>query len=115
MKAFTLPPSLAHAHAHTTDSIPVHDAVFGEGEGEILLDDLRCTGDEATLLDCLDQSEIGSHNCVHGQDAGVICDGEYSQVVCCLCISREICTMPSLYSRQSTDGLMIASTHHLQT
>ena len=53
-------------------------AAFGEGEGEILLDDLRCTGDEATLLDCLDQSEIGSHDCLHGEDAGVICDGEYN-------------------------------------
>ena len=68
-----------HTHTHTTDSIPVRRAVFGEGEGEILLDDLRCTGDEATLLDCLDQSEIGSHNCVHGEDAGVICDvGEFN-------------------------------------
>ena len=75
MKAFTLPPS--HTHTHTTDSIPVHDAVFGEGEGEILLDDLRCTGDEATLLDCLDQSDIGSHDCHHREDAGVICDGQF--------------------------------------
>ncbi|XP_013358475.1 PREDICTED: deleted in malignant brain tumors 1 protein [Chinchilla lanigera] len=54
------------------------EAHFGEGSGKILLDDVRCRGDEQYLEEC---SHIGwfSHNCGHGEDASVICsDAEYS-------------------------------------
>eukprot|EP00057_Strongylocentrotus_purpuratus_P035138 XP_797846.3 PREDICTED: soluble scavenger receptor cysteine-rich domain-containing protein SSC5D [Strongylocentrotus purpuratus] len=47
-------------------------AQFGEGSGPILLDDVLCTGDEATLTDCSHQP-FGQHNCGHTEDAGVIC------------------------------------------
>ena len=55
-------------------------AAFGQGSGSILLDDLACTGSESSLTRC-PHSGIGSHNCGHGEDAGVVCSqGEY--IVC---------------------------------
>ena len=62
-----------------SDAVPVRNAGFGEGNGSILLDNLRCSGDEESLLDCLaDDDVIGSHDCNHDEDAGVRCDGMYA-------------------------------------
>ncbi|XP_051021519.1 neurotrypsin [Acomys russatus] len=48
-------------------------AYFGEGKGPIHMDNVKCTGNEKTLADCVKQ-DIGRHNCRHSEDAGVICD-----------------------------------------
>lgn len=48
-------------------------AYFGEGTGPIHVDNVRCTGAERSLADCVKQ-ELGRHNCRHSEDAGVICD-----------------------------------------
>ncbi|KAB0407282.1 hypothetical protein E2I00_019037, partial [Balaenoptera physalus] len=48
-------------------------AYFGEGKGPIHMDNVKCTGNERSLADCIKQ-DIGRHNCRHGEDAGVICD-----------------------------------------
>ena len=52
-------------------------AKYGEGTGNILLDDVRCQGSEADLLTC-EHRGLLTHNCGHGEDAGVLCVGEYT-------------------------------------
>ena len=48
-------------------------AHFGQGSGQILLDDLQCTGTEASLLECRHRG-INIHNCGHSEDASVTCE-----------------------------------------
>ena len=47
-------------------------ATFGSGSGRIWLDNVRCNGSEARLIDC-PADPIGSHDCGHSEDAGVRC------------------------------------------
>ena len=47
-------------------------ATFSEGSGPIHYNDVACKGTEARLADCLHRG-IGSHNCAHAEDAGVVC------------------------------------------
>ena len=45
-------------------------ATFGEGSGQIHLDDVQCTGSETDILDC---PHTTLENCHHGEDASVVC------------------------------------------
>ena len=56
----------------TAGAIAYSFAHFGEGTGEIFLDNLGCTGTEDSLFDCQNNG-FGSHNCRHSEDAGVFC------------------------------------------
>ncbi|XP_031573183.1 scavenger receptor cysteine-rich domain superfamily protein-like, partial [Actinia tenebrosa] len=47
-------------------------AAFCRGTGTIWLDDVRCFGNETRIQDCT-HLPWGSHNCVHAEDAGVVC------------------------------------------
>ena len=49
-------------------------AHFGQGVGDIWLDDVRCSGSESRLSQCTHPG-FGRHNCDHSKDAGVVCEG----------------------------------------
>lgn len=59
---------------HETAITGAGNAIFGQGSGLIWMDDVTCTGNEASLFEC-GQSPLGQHNCVHNEDAGVVCGG----------------------------------------
>jgi len=46
--------------------------MFGGGEGDILMDNMQCTGDESYFTEC-DFNGWGEHNCAHSEDVGVVC------------------------------------------
>ena len=50
---------------------------FGAGSGPIFLDDVQCTSSSSQLLEC-PSKPILSHNCLHFNDAGVGCEGNFN-------------------------------------
>ena len=52
-------------------SAPI-SAYFGQGSGQILLDDLNCLGNERSIENCA-HSGWNVHDCAHSEDASVIC------------------------------------------
>ncbi|XP_035626822.1 antigen WC1.1-like isoform X1 [Oncorhynchus keta] len=66
-------------------------AYFGPGSGPIWQDDVACSGSECSITQCPHTG--GTHNCHHGNDAGVICSGVVLQ-------------MPSLSTNQSYSALL---------
>ena len=45
---------------------------FGTPTGPVLIDNVRCTGNESRLTDCY-HNGVGTHNCFHTDDVGVSC------------------------------------------
>ena len=64
--------------------MPLHRAAFGQGSGQIWLDNVACIGSETRLVDCR-ANTIGIHNCVHSQDAGVRCS------ITCKGLNKQTC------------------------
>ena len=68
-------------------------ASFGEGTGRIWFDNVQCTGDEMSLLNCTSRFNDSS-SCTHAQDASVSClSGITSQIIItwyneCVCMLR---------------------------
>ena len=70
-------------------------AFFGPGQGPIGLDDIHCIGHESILTQC-GHSGLGSHNCGHHEDAGVICEGNKHNEPVGTC--HVLCLLPWLTS-----------------
>uniref|UniRef100_A0ABI7X6X2 SRCR domain-containing protein n=1 Tax=Felis catus TaxID=9685 RepID=A0ABI7X6X2_FELCA len=67
-------------------------ARFGQGSGPIVLDNVRCSGQESYLWRC-PHNGWNSHNCAHGEDASVICSGEplvVGSFSCCRVGKRDV-------------------------
>ncbi|XP_061902006.1 LOW QUALITY PROTEIN: deleted in malignant brain tumors 1 protein-like [Entelurus aequoreus] len=47
-------------------------AYFGEGTGQVWMDDVECTGKEVSILKCSHRI-FGENNCGHSEDVGVVC------------------------------------------
>ena len=68
-----------HTHMYVsvrTGVLAIGNARFGQGTGQIWLDNVNCRGGESMLSDC-PANPIGTHNCQHSEDAGVRCPSEY--------------------------------------
>ena len=65
--------STENSYLHA-DSRFFDDAYFGQGsqQQDILLDNVRCSGNELRLIDC-PARPILDHDCGHHEDAGVRC------------------------------------------
>ena len=57
---------------YSSAAAAVHRSYFGEGSGFVLLDNVNCSGSESSLSSC-SHNGWGTHNCNHGDGAGVIC------------------------------------------
>ena len=74
-------------------------AAFGQGTGQIWLEDVQCVGDEIAISDCYHRG-WNVHNCGHHSDVGVVCrpKGKAVHVQSKFVKSDAICSKPTLGS-----------------
>ena len=65
------PGPLFSSAAHTESS----SSQYGTGEGPILLDDIKCSGNEASLLQCNKSPLAAGTDCDHTEDVAITCQG----------------------------------------
>ena len=65
-----------------------YNAYYGQGSGQIWLDNLRCNGTELTIKNC-SHLPFGVHNCFHRDDVGVKCSpaGVHTYMSVCMYIN----------------------------
>ena len=56
------------------------NAAFGQGSGPIFLEGLNCEQSDTRILDCGISRPPGLANCMHADDAGVICRGMHINI-----------------------------------
>ena len=65
-------------HTHTVP-IGVTTDIYGAGPSTqpILIRDVECSGNERNISECMHSEVNNLEGCLHGNDAGVICEGSY--------------------------------------
>ncbi|XP_052220549.1 deleted in malignant brain tumors 1 protein-like isoform X2 [Dreissena polymorpha] len=53
-------------------AVPIPNAYFGAGTGQIVIDDLNCIGNETNIGQC-DLKPFGVNDCTHAEDASLMC------------------------------------------
>lgn len=53
-------------------AVQKHSAPYGEGSGNIVLDDVSCRGPETSIGCCVHDGYM-VHDCHHTEDVGVVC------------------------------------------
>ncbi|XP_046368563.2 hemicentin-2-like [Haliotis rufescens] len=76
----------------TSHAYVVPTSFFGSGTGDIWVDDLECTGSEASIDSCA-RPTWGEHNCNHDKDVGVVCASTFSEVVRFTTVSLSVNTI----------------------
>ncbi|XP_071157151.1 scavenger receptor cysteine-rich domain-containing protein DMBT1-like [Mytilus edulis] len=66
-------------HLPFSGAVGYSHSPYGQGTGQILLDDVHCIGTETTMLNC-NHSAIGTSNCKHTEDVGVKCQTNSAKV-----------------------------------
>ncbi|KAI6658615.1 Scavenger receptor cysteine-rich protein type 12 isoform X1 [Oopsacas minuta] len=57
-------------------ALVVSNGNYGQSPGNIWLDEVACNGTENRLSEC-PGSPVGEHNCLHWEDAGVVCSNDF--------------------------------------
>ncbi|XP_038641157.1 scavenger receptor cysteine-rich type 1 protein M130-like isoform X2 [Scyliorhinus canicula] len=93
-------------------------AEFGTGDGDIKLDEVRCTGSELFLSDCPSASAAAT-DCDHKEDAGVICaDPGITSIPLAFCVSLgailtcELIALTALIQRKRTKSGAVTDDKH---
>ena len=64
---------------HSTHTVPigVTTDIYGAGPSTqpILIHDVECSGNERNISECMHSEVNDVGTCLHGDDAGVICEG----------------------------------------
>lgn len=55
------------------NAIAIPGGYYSLDQGRTLLSSVSCTGNEASILDCVNTSLIGSKTCTNKYNVGVIC------------------------------------------
>ena len=63
---------------NSSGAVALTESEFGRMQVSFLLDDMRCNGEEESLIEC-PHAGIGVHNCRSHEIAGVRCRGMYSK------------------------------------
>lgn len=110
---------LPHLNAEALGSI-----AFGEGSGQIWLQDVVCSGSESNLNDC-NLPDWGTNNCHHREDVGVVCsDGmiyqyfvfrlilyNHDNVLSIVCLSFHKCIVKDSMSNFENDYISAKHEH----
>ncbi|XP_068111018.1 uncharacterized protein [Hyperolius riggenbachi] len=79
----------------------IGNAFYGMSNGLIWMDDVECSGNESNMTDCR-HNGWGSHNCIHDEDASVICSESLPKPTITISASENAtyqlqCIVPNLF------------------